>query len=54
MATDMKNEDVQSQISAAVLKQIQRQQEMQAAGLIQMINNSTSLSGTGKIIDRSA
>ena len=42
-----------SEISMAILKQIQDQQERQAAMLVKMINQTPipSLDGTGQIID---
>jgi hypothetical protein len=52
-ASGIKSEQVMSEISMAILKQIQDQQERQAAMLIKMINQTTtsSLDGTGQIID---
>ena len=53
MATNRSNRQVQVEISAAVLKQQQEQQEIQAAALVEMIQSS-SLDGTGKLVNRSA
>lgn len=53
MATNRSNKQVQAEISAAVLKQQQEQQEIQAAALVEMIQSS-SLDGTGKLVNRSA
>ena len=48
----IKSEQVMSEISMAILKQIQDQQERQAAMLVKMINQTTpSTDGTGQIID---
>jgi hypothetical protein len=52
-ASGIKSEQVMSEISMAILKQIQDQQERQAAMLVKMINQTPipSLDGTGQIID---
>jgi hypothetical protein len=53
VASGIKSEQVMSEISMAILKQIQDQQERQAAMLVKMINQTPtpSLDGTGQIID---
>jgi len=52
-ASGIKSEQVMSEISMAILKQIQDQQERQAAMLVKMINQTPipSLDGTGQNID---
>jgi len=52
-ASELKSGQLISQISVAVFKQIQDQQQQQADMLIQMINQTPrpSLDGTGQIID---
>lgn len=52
-ASGIKSEQVMSEISMAILKQIQDQQERQAAMLVKMINQTPtpSLDSTGQIID---
>lgn len=53
MATNRSNLQVQAEITMAVLKQMQEFQEVQAAALLKMINN-TSLDGTGQLVNRTA
>jgi len=55
MATDMKAGDLSLQFAVAILRQSQRQQEVQAEGLLKMIRSSTaSLEGTGQLVNISA
>ncbi len=54
LATHLAGQNIQSQISAAVLHQIQQQQEIQAAGIVKMMNATASLTGAGQIIDKFA
>ncbi len=54
LANHLASQNIQTQISVAVLRQIQQQQENQAMGIIKMINASVSLTGTGQIIDKFA
>lgn len=53
VASGIKSEQVMSEISMAILKQIQDQQKRQAAMLVKMISQTPtpSLDGTGQIID---
>jgi hypothetical protein len=53
MATSNKSEQVQMQISTAILNQIQDQQKTQGSMLVQMINGM-SLDGTGQIVNKAA
>lgn len=53
MATNRSSSQVRSEISMAILKQQMDQQEMQAAALVEMIQNS-SLDGTGQIVNTTA
>lgn len=53
MATSRSNKQVQTEIASAVLKQQQEQEQIQAAALVEMIQSS-SLDGTGKLVNRSA
>lgn len=53
MATNRANKQVQTEIATAVLKQQQEQQQIQATALVEMIQSS-SLDGTGKLVNRSA
>jgi len=53
-ATSLKSSQIQMQIGVAVLKQTLDQQDLQAQALLKMIRQSSSLEGTGQIIDRSA
>ena len=51
-ASGIKSGQVMSEISMAILTQIQDQQERQTAMLVKMINQTTpSLDGTGQNID---
>jgi hypothetical protein len=52
-ATNRSNTQVQAEITMAILKQQQELQEVQAAALVKMINN-TSLDGTGQLVNRTA
>ena len=52
-ATNRSNAQVQNEISMAVLKQQQDQQEAQAVAILKMIND-TSLDGSGKLVNRTA
>jgi hypothetical protein len=54
LATQMSASEVQGQISIAVLKQIQRQQQQAAQSLIQMMSQTPGLDGTGRIINLAA
>lgn len=54
MASNMKSQDLQMQISVAVLKQVQNQQEQQAQALLNMMGQSFSLDGTGSIVNVTA
>jgi hypothetical protein len=54
MASAMKEQDLQMQISVAVLKKVQDQQEQYAQSLIKMMSQSFSLDGTGGIVNVSA
>ena len=51
LATDMKTNHVQSEIALAVLKQIQAQQEQQAAALMEMIRQAPGPAGTGQYVN---
>jgi hypothetical protein len=50
-ATSMKSNDISSQLSTAILKQIMDNQKMVADALTQMIAATPSASGTGSIVD---
>lgn len=54
MASAMKEQDLQMQISVAVLKKMQDQQEQYAQSLIKMMSQNFSLDGTGSIVNVSA
>ena len=54
MASAMKEQDLQMQISVAVLKKVQDQQQQYAQALIQMMSRNFSLDGTGSIVNISA
>lgn len=51
--TNRSNKAVMSQISQAVLKKQMDQEEAQAAALVEMIQ-TTSLDGTGRLVNRTA
>ncbi len=51
VATGMKSDSVSMQIAVAVMKQAQRQQQIQAEGLLKMIQNTPTLDGTGNIVN---
>ncbi|MBE0697497.1 MAG: YjfB family protein [Anaerolineaceae bacterium] len=50
-ATSMAGGRVQQEISSAVLKGILDQQKTAGQAIVQMIQNSSSLTGTGRVID---
>lgn len=54
MASAMKEQDLQMQISVAVLKNVQDQQQQYAQALIKMMSQNFSLDGTGSIVNVSA
>jgi hypothetical protein len=51
VASGMQSDQVMGQITAAVLKQIQEQQNQQAQALIQMIQAQPTLDGTGQVVN---
>jgi hypothetical protein len=51
LASNLSSDQVQLQLAVAVMKQIQEQQEAQAAGLLKMIHQTQSLNGTGRRVD---
>ena len=53
MATSNAHNQVQLAVSVEVLKNQQEQQEMQAQALVKMISSS-SLDGTGQLVNRTA
>ena len=50
----MANGNIQNQLATAILRQALEQQRIQAQGLLKMIDATTSLSGTGQVIDLKA
>jgi hypothetical protein len=54
MASDMKAGNLQLDITMAIFKQIQDSQQQQAAALINMMKQTQSLTGTGRVVDVSA
>ena len=53
MATNNAHQQVMDRVGVSVLKQQLDQQELQGEQIVQMIN-STSLDGTGQLVDRTA
>ncbi len=51
MATSMQAEQFQYELGVTVLKNILDSQERAGQAIVNMINNSPSLDGTGSIID---
>jgi hypothetical protein len=51
MATGMQNASVQSEISIAIMKQVQEQQAAFANAMLEMINQGPMPDGTGQIIN---
>ncbi|MCI0521560.1 MAG: putative motility protein [Chloroflexi bacterium] len=54
LAGSMKAQETMMRLSMAIFKQIQDSQEMQAQALINMINQTPSPDGTGRVVDVSA
>lgn len=54
LATGMASENISLQIATAVMKQAQDQQKMAGQAIVNMINQASSLDGTGQIVDKSA
>ncbi len=54
MATDMQGGNLQLKITMAVFKEIQGSQDQMAKALIQMMEQTRSLTGTGSIVNVSA
>jgi hypothetical protein len=50
-ATSMAGGKVQQKISASVLKSVMEQQKSANDALLQMVRNSSSVTGTGKLVD---
>jgi hypothetical protein len=51
MASEIQGAEMMAELEAAILKQIQDQQEMFGDALVNMINQSGSLNGSGQILD---
>jgi hypothetical protein len=51
MATNMQSANLNLQFSTAVLKKALDSQKQQGAALVQMINQTPSLEGTGRTVD---
>jgi hypothetical protein len=51
VATGMQNSRVQSEISVAIMKQMQEQQDAFANALLEMIRNGPMPDGSGQIIN---
>lgn len=54
MATGIQNANVQSEISIAIMKQVQNQQDAFANALLEMINQGPMPDGTGQVINIAA
>jgi hypothetical protein len=54
MATGMQNANVQSEISIAIMKQVQNQQDAFANALLEMIKQGPMPDGTGQVINIAA
>jgi DnaJ-class molecular chaperone len=53
-AVSLKTMSSQSSITVAVMKQIQEQQQIEAEGLLKMINSTPTAGDVGSIVDVSA
>lgn len=54
LSSGMASENVQLQIAVAVMKQAQEQQEQAGQALVEMINRSASIDGTGRLVNITA
>jgi len=54
LSSGMASENVQLQIAVAVMKQAQEQQEQAGQALVEMINRSSSIDGTGRLVNIAA
>jgi len=51
LSSGMASENVQLQIAVAVMKQAQEQQDQAGQALVDMINRSSSIDGTGRLVN---
>ncbi|NMC13308.1 MAG: putative motility protein [Chloroflexi bacterium] len=51
LSSGMASENIQLQIAVAVMKQAQDQQELAGQALVSMINQASSIDGTGQIVN---
>lgn len=51
-ASGMAAEEIALQLSVAIMKQAQDQQKMAGQAIVNMINQASSLDGTGQIINK--
>ncbi|MBN1538261.1 MAG: putative motility protein [Anaerolineales bacterium] len=51
-ATGMAAEEIALQLSVAIMKQAQDQQKIAGQAIVNMINQASSLDGTGQIINK--
>lgn len=50
-ATQMKAQDIQLELSSAIMKQIKDQKEVEGQLLLKLMSPPPSLDGTGKMVD---
>jgi hypothetical protein len=54
LATGMASENIALQIATAVMKQAQDQQKMAGQAIVNMINQASTIDGTGQIVNVAA
>jgi hypothetical protein len=54
MASGMASDDVSLQIAVAVMNQVQDQQKMAGQAIVNMINQASTIDGTGRIVNVAA
>ncbi len=51
LSSGMASENIQLQLAVAVMKQAQDQQELAGQALVSMINQASSIDGTGRLVN---